>query len=118
MSLSDQQVSMHVSGLISTKCFELVFLAPYKTSLTTHGYVSVIFKRFINVLQLFKEAFTVFFMGTVVRRCSVEDSKFEKGRQFCLLQHTAVKREPDKTVQAAEEGWREKQMKTECKRKS
>lgn len=62
-------------------------------------------------------------MGTVVRRCSVEDSKFEKGRQFCLLQRTAVKRELDETVQAAEklrakEGWKEKQKKTECKRQS
>lgn len=110
---------------ISSKCTEFVFLALYKTSIDTHGYISdkIIFKRFRNVLQLFKDT-PVFFMGTVVRRCSVGDTKLEKGKQFCLLQR-AAKRERARQNGAS---WREVQckggvereteMKIECKRES
>lgn len=62
-------------------------------------------------MQLFKETHTVFFMGTVVRRCSVEATQLERGRQFCFFAKCCQK--PDKTAQAGEKlsvkgGWRER----------
>ena len=93
----------------------------------SHAYIldTIIFKRFLSLVQLFKETHTVFFMGTVVRRCSVEAAQLERGRQFCFLAKCCQK--PDKTAQAGEKlsvngGWRERErereaeMKIECQR--
>lgn len=45
----------------------------------------------MNLVQLFKEAHTVFFMGTVVRGCSW-------GKQFCFFAKNC--QEPDKAALA------------------
>lgn len=42
------------------------------------------FKRFVNVRQIFKEALAVFFIGTLVKRRRLDETKQEKRRHFCL----------------------------------
>lgn len=42
------------------------------------------FKRFVNARQSFKEALAVFFMGTLVKRQRLDETKRGKRRHFCL----------------------------------
>lgn len=42
------------------------------------------FKRPVSVRQIFKEALAVFFMGTLVKRRRLDETKREKRRHFCL----------------------------------
>lgn len=88
----------------------------------THTHYSlnkIIFKRFINLVQLFKEAHTVFFMGTVVGRCSVA-----VGKEEAVLVFAKSCQEPDKTAQAGEkfservERKKKRGIKIECQRES
>lgn len=50
----------------------------------------IFFKRFINVRQIFKEALAVFFMGTLVKRRRLEDTKREK-RNGAFVSEEAVR---------------------------
>lgn len=95
----------------------------------THHYSldKTIFKRFMNLVQLFKEAHAVFFMGTVVVRCSVGATQLEKSRQVffflfvCFLQRAAKSpTKQHKLERSSVKGWREKKrgIKIECQRES
>lgn len=56
----------------------------------------IFFKRFINVRQIFKEALAVFFMGTLVKRRRLEETKREKRRHFCLRESRQGRRRKNK----------------------
>lgn len=70
------------------------------------------FKRLVNVRQIFKEALAVFFMGTLVKRRRLDETKWEKRRHFCLGERCQGRRK--KKEQAGEN----RSVKKEMKRKS
>lgn len=77
-------------------------MALCKTGIHTHRYIldKIILKRFLNPVQLFKETRAVFFMGTVVRRCSVEATQLE--REKAVLFRFFSQRAAKETAQASE----------------